>query len=399
MASEATNNQASCMGDREAVGRLTADRRALHRIPEISFDLPRTIAYVEAALAGLPCEVEHPCRSCVTAFFDFGRPSSVGFRCDMDALPVSEATGRDFASELPGRMHACGHDGHMAIMLETARQLSRAQGLPQNVLLVFQPAEEGPGGGELVCESGILERHGVRALFGLHLWPDLAAGHVETRVGPFLASCGEFDIDVTGKAAHAAHQDEGVDALAPACRIACRVGELAEGERALGEPCVVNVGHLVAGTIRNVVAGSARLEATMRTFRPESRARLTAGIERVLAEETSGVEGLSAELSFDSSYPAVINPAGLTERVLRELPWVERRDEPSMIAEDFAFYQQHVPAVFFFLGTGTPGVGLHSDTFDFDEGLLVRGVGLFSALSRIDWSGTEPLDARKEGRA
>ncbi|MCH3942605.1 MAG: hypothetical protein LKE37_02640 [Atopobiaceae bacterium] len=279
MASEATSNQASCRGDAEVVGRLTTDRRALHRIPEISFDLPRTIAYVEAALVGLPCVVERPCRSCVTAFFDFGQPSSVGFRCDMDALPVSEATGRDFASEIPGSMHACGHDGHMADHARDGPPAVARRGPSPERAPRIPACGGGPGG----RRAGVRERH-PRAprregpLRPATSGPTSRPGHVETRVGPFLASCGEFDIDVSGKAAHAAHQDEGVDALAPACRIACRVGELAEGRARPGRALRRERGaprrrHHQERRSRGV-PGS---RPTMRTFRPESRARLTAG--------------------------------------------------------------------------------------------------------------------------
>lgn len=369
--------------------RLTVDRRALHRAPELGLDLPRTCAYVEGQLAGLGAVLEHPLPSCVTALFDVGAPTTVAFRCDMDALPVTEATGRDFASVTPGVMHACGHDGHTATMLELARQVSAARAagepLPHNVLLVFQPGEEHPGGARLVCETGLLERHHVGCVFGLHLWPDLAAGEVRTRPGAFLARASEMNVEVEGVSAHAAHQEAGVDALAPAARLALAIGEVAPAERSLGNPCVVNMGRMEAGTVRNAVAGSARIEGTVRTFEPASWERVRAQIGTIVAAEAATSQ-VKATVAFNEGYPAVINDQALTDRVLADVTGVGLEPEPSMIADDFSFYQERVPGTYFFLGTGDSVHGLHSDGFDFDEHVLLAGVGLFRQLATMDWT-------------
>ncbi|MCH4214053.1 MAG: M20 family metallopeptidase [Atopobiaceae bacterium] len=379
----------SVADDAAMLARLTADRRALHRAPEIGLDLPHTCAYVEGRLAGLGAVVEHPLPSCVTALFDVGAPATVAFRCDMDALPVTEATGRDFASATPGVMHACGHDGHTATMLELARQVSAARAaggrLPHNVLLVFQPGEEHPGGARLVCETGLLERHHVGCVFGLHLWPDLAAGEVRTRPGAFLARASEMNVEVEGVSAHAAHQEAGVDALAPAARLALAIGEVAPAERSLGNPCVVNMGRMEAGTVRNAVAGSARIEGTVRTFEPASWERVRTKIGAIVAAEAETSQA-KATVDFDEGYPAVINDQALTGRVLADVTGVGLEPEPSMIADDFSFYEQRVPGTYFFLGTGNPAHGLHSDGFDFDEHVLLAGVGLFRQLATMDWT-------------
>ena len=206
---------------------LRAHRRALHRIPELGFDLPCTLAYIERVLEPLACEIVHPCASCVCAFFDCGAEHAVAIRADMDALPIVEATGCDFASEHEGRMHACGHDAHMAMALTVASALDRelraaadpqagtadeaipsaptpARSLPRNVLFVFQPAEETTGGAKTVCESGVFERYRVERIFGFHVWPDLPAGVLASRPGPLLARSSETHVHIQGASTHIA---------------------------------------------------------------------------------------------------------------------------------------------------------------------------------------------------
>ena len=180
-------------------------RRDLHRIPELDFDLPQTIAYIEGVLDPLACEVTHPCPSCVCAFFDagVGATHATAIRADMDALPIAEATGAAFASTHPGKMHACGHDGHMAMALAAATFVDRTireqpGAIKRNVLFVFQPAEETTGGAKTVCESGVFERYGVNRIFGFHVWPDLPAGTLASRSGPLLARSSETHIHIHG---------------------------------------------------------------------------------------------------------------------------------------------------------------------------------------------------------
>ena len=186
-------------------------RRDLHRIPELDFDLPQTIAYIEGVLASLACEVTHPCPSCVCAFFDagVGATHATAIRADMDALPIAEATGAAFASSHPGKMHACGHDGHMAMALAAATYVDRTireqpGSLKRNVLFVFQPAEETTGGAKTVCESGVFERYGVDRIFGFHVWPDLSAGTLASCSGPLLARSSETHIHIHGTSIHIA---------------------------------------------------------------------------------------------------------------------------------------------------------------------------------------------------
>ena len=362
---------------------LTRWRRDLHRIPELDFDLPETVAYVRSALEGLSCEVFSPSKSTLCAWFDLGRASTVALRADMDALPVSEMTGAPYASERAGHMHACGHDGHTAIELglaeETARMIRAGEKLPRNVLFVFQPAEETTGGARMVCESGVFERYKVERIFGFHLWPDLPAGVIASRPGALLARSSEVTATFTGVSSHIARWREGRDALAAATRFVPSA-EAACGRFAVkrNEPCLLRFGRLEAGTVRNAIAGHARAEGSLRVFSDTMFDRAREAIA-TLAENAARTEGCTVELTFSEGYPPVVNDPHLYNAVKAALPKLEYVDEPPLIAEDFSFYQRALPGVFLLLGTGT-GTPLHSDRFDFDEQVLLAGVAAYRRL-------------------
>lgn len=366
---------------------LTRYRRDLHRIPELDDDLPQTIAYVKRVLAGLACTVIEPCRSTVCAYFDLGRPESVAIRTDMDALPVTEATGVPFASEHTGCMHACGHDGHMSMALAAATWVDRvltgdvpgmtAADFPRNILVVFQPAEETTGGAKRVCESGIFECLHTTRIFGFHLWPDLPAGTIASRPGPLLARSSETTLVFHGLSSHIAKWREGHDALGAAARFV--VGSKWLSRRLeQDEPMTVRFGHMVAGTVRNAVAGEARVEGSLRVFSDAMFARAQDEL-RALAQTAADEEGCTFDISFSEGYPPVVNDADLFEQVAAALPALEHVPEPLLIAEDFAFYQRALPGVFLLLGTGT-GIPLHAGTFTFDERVLLAGLDAYRSL-------------------
>ena len=199
---------------------LSEDRRALHRIPETGCRLPETAAYLRGALAEMPCTLLAPWEDAVCAYFDLGKDETVAVRSDMDALPVTERTGLPFASAHPGRMHACGHDGHMAMVLGLARRLAAGEVRPQrNVLLIFEPAEETTGGAAPICATGLLERYHVTRVFGMHLWPELPAGVIASRAGAMMSRSCELTVEITGRSVHLARFAEGCDALDAAARL------------------------------------------------------------------------------------------------------------------------------------------------------------------------------------
>lgn len=356
---------------------IFTDRHALHRIPELDRDLPKTLAYLRSALEGLNCTLFVPMDGALCAWFDFGRDSAIAFRADMDALPITEKTGADYASTHEGRMHACGHDGHMAVLLELARRLSGKKALPHNVLLVFQPAEETTGGAKEICDTGVFKTYNVQAIFGLHLWPGLAPGKIFSRKNELMARSCEVTVDIYGKSAHIAKAAEGIDALMAGAEFYTRAMEL---ERQVPEGIfrLLKFGKFHSGTVRNALSAHTHMEGSLRAFQNEVFDGLANGLGTI-ASDVERKYGCTVNLHMNSGYPAVMNPDDLFDRVARTVDFTALA-EPCMTAEDFSWYQKFVPGMFFFLGLGdTPA--LHADTFDFDESILVKGADFFERLA------------------
>ena len=356
---------------------IILDRRALHRIPELQLYLPQTMEYLYQALAGLKCRVFAPMESALCAYFDFGADSAIAFRADCDGLPIEENTNLDFASCHPGRMHACGHDGHMAILLELARRLNKKKSLSKNVLLIFQPGEESPGGARYLCETGMFSNFNVEAVFGLHLWPGLEKGKVFTRENELMSRVCEVNVDIYGKSAHVAQANAGIDALAACAEFYRRATAL---EQALPPEIfrLLKFGRMEAGTVRNAIASEAHLEGSLRAFQDPVFEGLRECLYKI-AKDIGREFGCAVELSMSEGYPAVMNDPDLCRRV-KGIVDFQDLEEPSMTSEDFSFYQKQVPGIFFFLGLGdTPA--LHSRDFHFEEELLVTGADFFEKLA------------------
>ena len=353
------------------------DRQALHAIPELGLELPKTAAYVKSALSGLGCSLSFPLEYAVCAFFDFGADHAIGFRADMDALPVPEETGLPFASTHPGQMHACGHDGHTAILLELARRLSKKKTLPHNVLLIFQPGEENPGGAQPICETGILEDYNVQAVFGLHLWPGVEEGMICTRENELMSRGSEITVEIFGKSAHISKASDGIDATAAAVEF-YRLARQAEASLPENVYRLLNFGMFTSGTVRNALSAYARLEGSLRTFHDDVFEQLQQRVHEIAADVQQQF-GCTVRVHFSESYPAVMNDPALVRRVYRAAPfhWL---DKPSMASEDFAQYQKRAGGVFFFLGTGHTAA-LHATTFNFNEEILLKGADYFEQLA------------------
>lgn len=356
---------------------IIADRRALHRIPEPDFRLPKTMAYLRGALEGLSCKLFSPIPNSLCAWFDFGAKKTIAFRADCDALPITEKTGLPFASTHDGYMHACGHDAHMAMALELARRLSEKKALGCNVLLVLQPAEETIGGAKPLCDSGVFQEYGVEAIFGMHVWPGLEAGVLHTRKGPLMSRVSELTVDIHGRPAHIGKSWEAIDALAAGVEFYRRARALEQSM----DPAIqrlLNFGKMQSGTVRNIISGHTRLEGCLRTYDDSVFDYLH---DKVLAigKEVEAQFGCTVDVHFTEGYPAVTNDPALVEKA-HALAQFRELEEPTMVSEDFSWYQKQIPGVFFFLGLGdTPA--LHSENFDFDERILLKGADFFEALA------------------
>lgn len=348
---------------------IVHDFKALHKIPELDHRLPKTRAYLQKSLQALPCRVWISGSGALFAYFDHGKDRTVAFRADMDGLPVREQTGLVWQSEHPDRMHACGHDGHMAILLELARRLTGWG--KYNYLLIFQPAEETTGGAWDICREGVLETWGVCAVFGLHLWPGLPKGRLYTRPGMLMSAAAGIRGVFRGEGRHVAQT--GRDALAAACLFHTRAAAIRTEQ-----PHLLKFGMLHGGTAPNVTCEQAVLEGTLRTWDQGQllllQQRLDHLFRQTLQETTCG-----GKLFFRRGYPAVCNDPQLYEKAQKCAP-AQLLQKPVWTTEDFSYYQQRVPGVYYLLGLGnTPP--LHSSGFRFDPQVLSVGADHFYRLA------------------
>lgn len=359
--------------------RLVQIRRDLHRMPEEAFEEQETSEYVFCFLKTLqPDSLERMCGTGVKAVF--GRDlagGAVAVRADMDALPVEEETGLPFASRNSGCMHACGHDGHMSMALVTASIVAEnRQNLTQPYTFIFQPAEETTGGADPMIQAGVLENPRVKSIYGLHLWPYIPQNILGLHPGPLMASMSDINIHVQGRSCHGARPQDGADALLAACQLVTAAQSIVSRNIDPYQAAVVSFGRIEGGEARNIVSDSVKLEGTLRAFDTTTRAVVRRRLGEILRglDEMYGVRTESAETM---NYPAVVNSPELCSRarsLLADDEWMDV--EPVMISEDFAFYQQHVPGLFTFLGTGSACYHepLHSARFAFDEQVLLTGV-------------------------
>ena len=356
---------------------IITDRRALHRIPELDRELDRTMAYLRGALKGLRCRVFAPIPNSLCAFFDNGCASAIAFRCGCDGLPVHERSFLPYASQLPGQMHACGHDGHMAMLLELARRMENAR-VKRNVLLIFQPAEETTGGARDICKSGVFEKYNVEAVFGMHLWPDLPLGTIASREGAMMSRSCEVTLRFTGRSCSAARSEEGLDALRAAVEFYRRATEMA----AAGPkepPRLLHFGRMESLGPCNVVSDFALLEGTLRALDDESFLGTLDALERI-ATAVNARTGCKIELETSMGYPALVNPPELLARVRAAGVQFGELERPVMVTEDFSWYQRHLPGLFFLLGIG-PCPALQAEDFNFDETALETGADFLESIA------------------
>ena len=373
-------------------------RRRLHRTPEIGLQLPRTQAAVLEAFADLPVEVSTGrSTTSVVGVLRGARPGPTYLlRGDMDALPLQEDTGLPFASEVPGAMHACGHDTHVAMLLGAARLLAeRRDALAGQVVFMVQPGEEGFHGARYMLEEGLLDvvpEAPVSGAFALHVSTMWRSGTINVRPGPLLAAGDIFRITVRGRGGHASAPHMAADPVPVAAEIVLALQAMVTRRVSVFDPAVVTVGHLTAGTTNNIIPETAHLEGTIRTLSAERRASTMAAVERV-ATHVAAAHELTVEFSMESGYPVTVNDAavaaqvGETAAALLGAQASAVMGEPLMGAEDFSYVLERVPGAMAFLGACPPGsepedaAPNHSNLVVFDEEPLPAGVALYAAMA------------------
>jgi len=377
--------------------RLTDWRRTLHRRPELGFEEVDTAAFVEARLREIGVEEIRTgiARTGLIGILRAGTGQGNGkravlLRSDMDALPIHEVEGREYGSQIPGKMHACGHDGHMAMLLGAATLLvARKDELTRDVVLCFQPAEEGAGGGREMVEEGVLDMVPVGAAYAIHLWSQYPVGTVHVRPGPIMAAQDEFTACIIGKGGHGAAPHEARDPiLGAAMGVAAAQGVVSRFVDPL-DTAVVTVGSFHAGSAPNIIPDKAVLEGTLRSFSLEVRKLLRERLEEALAGAARAA-GCTAELEIRPGYPAVVNDPAAAEVVRNVATDLFGPDDvfqspPLAASEDFAYFLEKVPGAFMLLGAGNQKKGVtaphHSPEFDIDETALPRGAALLAALA------------------
>jgi hippurate hydrolase len=369
---------------------LTAWRRDLHAHPELGFEETRTSGFVAEKLSGWGIEVHRglagtgvvgTLRGCVRS------DRAIALRADMDALPMQEENQFGHASTAPGKMHGCGHDGHTTMLLGAARYLAQSRAFAGTVYFVFQPAEEGLGGGDRMVREGLFTQFPCEAVFGVHNWPGMPVGTVGTRVGPMMAAADLFTIDIFGKGGHAALPHHAADPVVIAAHLVTALQTLVSRSTDPLEAAVVSVTGIEGGKAYNVIPERARLFGTVRSFTPTVRDSLEAGMKR-LAEGTASMFGARAEVRYERKFPPVINSSAEVQIAARAAAAVvgeanvDASITPIMGSEDFSFMLAAKPGAYLFLGQagGPSSCMIHNPRYDFNDALLPVGASFWIAL-------------------
>lgn len=372
-------------------GRLAAIRRDLHAHPELAFAEHRTADLVATRLQALGFEVHRGVgrTGVVGVLRAGGSERAIGLRADMDALPILERNEFSHCSQYAGRMHACGHDGHTTMLLAAAEVLAVRRDFDGVVVLVFQPAEEGEAGAREMIEDGLFERFPMQAIFGMHNWPGMPAGHFAVHAGPAMASADRFDIEVLGEGAHAAMPHLGRDPVVAAAALVQAIQTIASRDLDPLDAAVVSTTIFNAGEAYNVIPDRANLSGTVRAFRAEVQDHVEARLA-ALCEGIGATYGVRVQLTYRRGYPPTVNTVEEAERCARVVGALVgeerlcRSERPSMGAEDFAFFLEKVPGCYVWIGNG-PGEGgctLHNPHYDFNDEIIPVGAAYWVELVR-----------------
>ncbi|WP_417475119.1 M20 aminoacylase family protein [Leisingera sp.] len=374
------------MFDQDHIAEAIAWRHDLHRHPELGFEEHRTSEMIAGLLSAWGWRVHRGLAGTgVVAQMGQGAPM-IGLRADIDALPIHEASGVDYASTVPGKMHACGHDGHTAMLLLAARKIAEEGVETGTVTLIFQPAEENEGGARVMVEQGLFKQFPVDRVFGIHNWPGLAPGRFVARDDKMMAAFSVFDIEIRGKGGHGAMPEQSDGVIAAAGRMAAALQEIPARALSPLEPGVVSVTQIHSGSAYNVCPDRAVLSGTCRWFDAGAGDIIEERLRRV-ANGEAAAQGCTATIDYQRRYPATINTsaeAALARDVAADMGLDTAMTGPSMASEDFAFMLNEVPGAYLWLGTAREGEnpGLHSPKFDFNDAVLPAGAEFWVRLVR-----------------
>jgi hippurate hydrolase len=361
-------------------------RRDLHAHPELMFDVHRTAKTVADKLRAFGCDEVVPGigRTGVVGVIrgrkdaGGGRAKVIGLRADMDALPIEEATGLPYKSTTPGKMHACGHDGHTAMLLGAAKYLAETRNFGGTAVVIFQPAEEGGGGGREMVNDGMMDRFGIEEVYGMHNYPGMPVGQFGMRAGPIMAAADYVSIEIEGKGAHAARPHLGIDPILIGSQIVNQLQSIVSRNVDPLESGVVSICVFQAGTTNNVIPQTANLAGTIRSLTDKVRDLLEKRV-REIAEGVAALHGASVKLRYTRGYPVTVNHAEQTSfaaGVASEIAGKDRVNDtlpPMMGAEDFSYMLNARPGAFIFVGNGESSAGLHHPAYDFNDEIIPLG--------------------------
>jgi hippurate hydrolase len=373
-------------------------RRHLHAHPELMYDVHRTADFVAARLREFGCDqvVTGLGRTGVVGVIRGRRRGNgglraIGLRADMDALPIEEETGAAYRSTVPGKMHACGHDGHTAMLLGAARYLAETRNFAGDAVMIFQPAEEGGAGAAAMIADGLMERFGIQQVYGMHNSPGMAVGTFATRAGPIMAATDHIDIEIEGVGGHAARPHKSIDSVLVGAQLVAALQSIVARSVDPLDAAVISICEFHAGNARNVIPQTARLAGTARSLTGEVRDLIERRVREVVAGMAQ-VTGAKIVLRYERSYPVLVNHEAETEvaaRVAAEVAGeanVSLDIPPVMGAEDFAYMAEARPGAFLFIGNGD-SAGLHHPAYDFNDDAIVYGASFWIRLVETQLAG------------
>ena len=369
-------------------GEMTEWRRDLHAHPETAFEEHRTSAFIADKLKSFGIEVDVGLAGTGVVGIIKGKregSEAIGLRADIDALDIYEQTNRPYASKTPGKMHACGHDGHTTMLLGAAKYLAETRDFAGTVYVIFQPAEENEGGARVMIEDGLFDRFAMRAVYGMHNWPGMPLGDIGVRAGPMMASYDRFDLTVTGHGSHGAMPHQGRDPIVIGAQIVTGLQSIASRNVDPLESVVVSVTQFHGGDAYNVIPEAVELRGTVRSFKSQVQDMAEANIERI-ARNIAAAHGATIEFKYERGYPPTVNDAGQTEVAAAVAAKVVGEDrvrqsvKPVMGSEDFAFMLEKKPGSYIWLGIGEDVSNLHSPQYDFNDEALPIGASYWAKL-------------------